>query len=1033
MSQSGILQKILENFFGSSMQMIDFLSQFEFLVKKHFELDKVYDLNGFCLVKRKLSASGDEEILQFLDSKFDLIEELTLRNRASEQLVLNEFLSFNEEEERDLQVAVSPLMRDFFERTLALNDPGSPVRKSSSLPKILLEEERNGNQYNERPDVPLFEESEDGYQKVHPVSRAFATDDEISFKAPFSEEPDLFSEIGLHPEKEEIVEKKEVVPLQEEPEPVFTHSSIVTAEPDDEEEEEFTVFEVGMRVAPVDAEPEKQTESNGDDALDIFIESLVEQEEREEVQPEEFDLPSEPDNSEIESPFEVEASEIEEVVVDSVFEGSDADPDLPDFSAEFTETDLSPEELPIEPGSEDFIIEDLSEITETDSIVEETGVESEDAMVEPEEIKVTGDEDSIHATEPVLDEKSDDITPFPVRKQRISIFDDIEDEQKVDETVFQDEHTESEPQAEATAELPQVEESFPEVEALPELEEEPEENEEKTFEPVPEESVPEEPTEETIEPVADEHLTEELPNETAESVIEAGEPLNEELPDETVESVIEAGEPLIEEPTEETIEPVADEHLIVEISEETTETVTEEPVEPEYETPVVEEIVERAAVEPVESFEPDSQIEEEDPEKLLFDESFFDDVIEDPGTESNVSEEEVPSVQEEPPAVQEEPSRVQDETPAVEEPVFFEESVFEMEESIKSEDEPKPYFEESAENQGLVSQEPVEEITHQDETSSEVFHHLEPVAARVESRDNSSENLEYDSDARIENFDKSSENLEYDRVDIPNDQTEETVEMKSEKNRDESEPEESKGTFSVLIKMLIVLIVIIATYFILSASGFLKGKSAVITEDHLAKGAVVIGDSSSFADKREYPFNRDTQNDLNVTGVSVKSGQYYEVAENGTLNAIQYDTAKVKNYKVTVPPDSLLNKNEPKAKKGEKSKDKKEKEPGKKTDPGNIALQDAVKNKVKEKKLVDYVFKAGKKYFVQVSAHRSFDTAEKLAKELNNKGYKAFIMKIKKDGVEGENGIWYRVRVGPFDKEDKAMEINTALNTKKKK
>ncbi len=1006
--------------------MIDFLSQFEFLVKKHFELDKVYDLNGFCLVKRRLSASGDEEVLQFLDSKFDLIEELTLRNRASEQLVLNEFLSFNEEEERDLQVAVSPLMRDFFERTLALNDPGSPVRKSSSLPKILLEEERNGNQYSERPDVPLFEESEDGYQKVHPVSRAFAADDEISFKAPFSEEPDLFSEIGLHPEKEEVVEKKEVVPLQEEPEPVFTHSSIVTAEPDDEEEEEFTVFEVGMRVAPVDAEPEKQTESNGDDALDIFIESLVEQEEREEVQPEEFDLPSEPDNSEIESPFEVEASEIEEVVVDSVFEGSDADPDLPDFSAEFTETDLSPEELPIEPGSEDFIIEDLSEITESDSIVEETGEESEETPVEPEEIKVTGDEDSIQATEPVSGENTDDITPFPVRKQRISIFDDIEDEQKVDETVFQEEHSESEPQTEETAELSQVEEPFPEVEALPELEEEHEENEEKPFESVPEESFPEEPAEETIEPLVDEPLTEELPAQTVESVIEAGEPLNEELPDETVESVIEAGEPLIEEPTEETIEPVADEHLIVEISEETTETVTEEPVEPEYETPVVEEIVERAAVEPVESFEPASQIEEEDPEKLLFDESFFDDVIEDPGTEDYGSQEEAP-------AVQEEPSPVQEETPAVKEPVFFEESVFEMEESIKSEDEPKPYFNESAENQEILSQEPVEKITHQDETSSEVFHHLEPVAARVESRGNSSENLEYDSGARIENFDKSSENLEYDRVDIPNDQTEETVEMKSEKNRDESEPEESKGTFSVLIKMLIVLIVIIATYFILSASGFLKGKSAVITEDHLAKGAVVIGDSSSFADKREYPFNRDTQNDLNVTGVSVKSGQYYEVAENGTLNAIQYDTAKVKNYKVTVPPDSLLNKNEPKAKKGEKSKDKKEKEPGKKTDPGNIALQDAVKNKVKEKKLVDYVFKAGKKYFVQVSAHRSFETAEKLAKELTHKGYKAFIMKIKKDGVEGENGIWYRVRVGPFDKEDKAMEINTALNTKKKK
>jgi len=1006
MSQSGILQKILENFFGSSMQMIDFLSQFEFLVKKHFELDKVYDLNGFCLVKRKLSASGDEEILQFLDNKFDLIEEVTLRNRASEQLVLNEFLSFNEEEERDLQVAVSPLMRDFFERTLALNDPDSPVRKSSSLPKILLEEERNGNQYSERPDVPLFEESEDGYQKVHPVSRAFAADDEISFKPPFSEEPDLFSEIGLHPEKEEIVEKKEVVPLQEEPEPVFTHSSIVTAEPDDEDEEEFTVFEGGMKVAPVDAEPEKLSEPNGDDALDIFIESLVEQDENGELPVEEIEVPSEPEATEIEEIVATDSSEAEEIVENDPQVESNTVPDSPEITEELTEPDLNHEELPVEMKSEDLIIETLPEFTEVESEVEESGEKPEDTPEEPEEDTVTGEEDSPIKNEFISEENPEDITPFPVRKQRISIFDDIEDEPEAEETVLQDEHPESNLQTEKPADIPQEEELIPEVDELPEVIEEPEESEEQPSEPVKEEPVAEEIPGDQLESDVVEPVAEEIPEEQVES--DVVEPVAEEISEGKIESDV--VEPVAEEISEEQVESDVVELVAEEIPEETVEPVFQE---------IPEETTEPITEEPVEVSKPDSHNDEEEPEKLLFDESFFDDVIETPGTEGSVSEEEVPAVQ--------------DETPATEQPVFFEDSVFETEEKIEGEAEQKPHLDQSVVDQEYPPQEPVATITHQEELSGEVFHHLEPPVTKVESTDDSSKNLEYDSGARIESYDKSSENFEYDKFEIPNNQTEETVEMKSEKNTVESEPEENKGTFSVLIKMLIVLIVIIATYFILSASGFLKGKSAAITEDYLAKGAVVIGDSSSFADKREYPFNRDTQNDLNVTGVSVKSGQYYEVAENGTLNPIQYDTAKVKNYKVTVPPDSLLNKNEPKAKKGEKSKDKKEKETGKKTDPGNIALQDAVKNKVKEKKLADYVFKAGKKYYVQVSAHRSFDTAEKLAKDLSHKGYKAFIMKIKKDGVEGENGIWYRVRLGPFDKEDKAMEINTALNTKKKK
>ena len=78
------------------------------------------------------------------------------------------------------------------------------------------------------------------------------------------------------------------------------------------------------------------------------------------------------------------------------------------------------------------------------------------------------------------------------------------------------------------------------------------------------------------------------------------------------------------------------------------------------------------------------------------------------------------------------------------------------------------------------------------------------------------------------------------------------------------------------------------------------------------------------------------------------------------------------------------------------------------------------------------MFKSGKKFYIQISAHRSFETAEKVAKDLKKKGYNSFIMKVKKEGVRGEDGVWYRVRVGPYDKEEKALEVNKTLNKNKK-
>lgn len=167
--------------------------------------------------------------------------------------------------------------------------------------------------------------------------------------------------------------------------------------------------------------------------------------------------------------------------------------------------------------------------------------------------------------------------------------------------------------------------------------------------------------------------------------------------------------------------------------------------------------------------------------------------------------------------------------------------------------------------------------------------------------------------------------------------------VKDESRVMEEETEPPKSQLSVLIKMLIVLAVIIATYFILQASGYLRGKNAVKTDENLAQGALVIVDSNLLADNREYPFNKDTQNDVNIKGAAFKDGRYFEVEENGTLNPVLYDTSTEKTYKVFVPFDSAAVKEEKKAKKDDKSKKEVDKKPLKKADDnsnsGNITLQ----------------------------------------------------------------------------------------------
>lgn len=914
MSGDSMLQKIRDEFFGNSLTMIDFLGQFELMAAKYFEPGRIYDLYRLCLVKRKVLDGGEQEVLQFLNDRLELIEEVALGKRSSEQLAVNEFLSFGGAEGAAGESEVSPLMQDFFDRVISVSSNESITRRTGGLSKILLDGETRTETYTDRPDIPLFEESEDGFQKVHPVSNAFKDDDAIPILTPFSEEPDLFSDLGLHPEKEEDRERKESIPLNEEPELVFTHSSIVIDDSDDDDEDDYTVFQGGIKVTPPEEEevtgPEKEEES-----IEEFIESLVDE------------VP------ESESGFEAE-SEV-------IFE-PEAVPEEMSVPEEVLPADDMPEYEPVA-GSDHFEVVEEQEPDETPEEQEETPETAPEPLEEPSEDfeETPGTIEEVNETVeeapevPVVPEPA-----LPYRRQRISIFDDLEE--------VTEEATVVEP--ESTISVEQEDEVFEEIIDVPVVEETEEEaHEEPALDEEPDLLPAEEPVEIDLE-MADEDAT-------AEEMVELAE--DEPEITSTVEET--AAEPEITSTVEET----AAEPEPFLITEEDLELPEEEPPVPEEELkPETSGEVDLPVEEPV-SEEP-AEAETTDETRLLFDEDFFDEVVD--------------------PEVKDEPGE-------------------------------KTGVPESNEQPGMTRIEPEEQT---EPASEEVFHHI--------SRDSI---ISTDREA-VEPALPVEEPL------IPVEQnyriSEETNPGITCEEKEMGGQKEEKSPFSVLGKMLLVLGLMVATWYVLDSSGLLKGKRASLNQEDLALGSMVITDSNSLSDKREYPFNRDTQNDGNLKGTIFKDGKYFEVAENGVLTAVDYDTSSQKKIKVTVPPDSLLAKDTKKEKKEDtkgKGRDK-EKDKDKTTNSGNITLQDAVKNKVKENKIADHVFKSGKKFFVQISAHRSFDTAEKIALDLKKKGYSSFVMKVKKEGVRGEDGVWYRVRIGPYDNETKALEVNKIFNKNKK-
>ncbi len=1005
MSQDGILYKILDRFIGADLQMVDFLGQFMHLAKKNFEPGTVYNLHELCFVKRKPSDSGDGEVLQFFDEKLEIIEEIVLEDRATERLRVNEFLSFDGDGESSPEIEISPKVSAFFNDVLSLNDPGFVKKGGGRLSRILLEEDKKSERYTDRPDIPLFEDSEDGFQKVNPLSRAFEEEEDLTIKSSYNDEPDLFSDLGIHPEKETDEPVTPDFLNSEEEEVVFTHSSIVIPDDEDDDEETYSIFSGGIKVTPVteeDESPKKEVTDNNEVA--DFLESLVAVPE---PPLEVVDEVGDEDIIDVSGEYSIETTEIAEIEdeLPEPVEEVEMEDELPESVEEVEMEDELPEpidEFEIEDGLpasvEEFEIEDENdgtigaslpheEIDEVDELIDHIEeMEQQDDLSEDvaelKEVEIAEFNSEIQElTEEVKefevarDEEVVESEDIPQKKQRISIFADIDDITDEPEVETSDE---SEIPAAADDVVSLVNEEIA-PEEVAEVDEVTEVNLE---------------IEEIVESESDQDIHSE-PEEALEADIQHDIILPE------IESELKESSETVPEVIDGSLE---EEAQIIPDEIETIETGSVDPVEVRDEIDSV-----NALIQPGEEIviEPEKVVEAETEEdKLMFDESFFDGVIEIPEESASPVAGDVPSSEPEP-----------TELPGEEEPQVTDQ---------KAEAEPE-----------LIDIPLYDEVAVPD--APPPFKHLDE-HGEIESREsgNTGDNLTDTQIPIVEmtEYISTNENEESNQPPLIQDQDDGNT-VKDESRVMEEETEPPKSQLSVLIKMLIVLAVIIATYFILQASGYLRGKNAVKTDENLAQGALVIVDSNLLADNREYPFNKDTQNDVNIKGAAFKDGRYFEVEENGTLNPVLYDTSTEKTYKVFVPFDSAAVKEEKKAKKDDKGKKEVDKKPVKKADDnsnsGNITLQDAVKNKVKETKIADFIFKSGKKYYVQISAHRAFDTAEKLAKELKKKGYKSFVMKIKKSGVAGEEGVWYRVRVGPFDKEEKAREVNNTLNPKLKK
>ena len=220
---------------------------------------------------------------------------------------------------------------------------------------------------------------------------------------------------------------------------------------------------------------------------------------------------------------------------------------------------------------------------------------------------------------------------------------------------------------------------------------------------------------------------------------------------------------------------------------------------------------------------------------------------------------------------------------------------------------------------------------------------------------------------------------------------------------------------------LLFFVGFILLFFLVFALGVIVGKGLTDFETLLSennKFRIFAKKDNSESEKENSVVENNNFQDTSM--VEVSEVEIEPIAE--TNNDVDAD--EVENA-VTIIEDGPEKKESPDKKKSEKNdaaEKPKEKKESDKEEKNNVVAK--LDYGIPEFPKTD----PGGKYTVQLGSFQNIDTAYKLEKSLNQKGYPSFVIKA----VIPEKGTWYRVRVGTFNNKEKAGEYGKKIKNKEK-
>ncbi|MGI9534748.1 MAG: SPOR domain-containing protein [Thermodesulfobacteriota bacterium] len=246
---------------------------------------------------------------------------------------------------------------------------------------------------------------------------------------------------------------------------------------------------------------------------------------------------------------------------------------------------------------------------------------------------------------------------------------------------------------------------------------------------------------------------------------------------------------------------------------------------------------------------------------------------------------------------------------------------------------------------------------------------------------------------------------------------------------------------------LLFFVGFILLFFLVFALGVIVGKGLTDFESLLSKNKrgqfLASSVKSLFSDKE--PENREVK-DTNTNSAEKSETEVVQVlATNNEINqekqeaitiieeVLEKEEIKVEEKNIEVNPKKKEIKVE-ETKLEIKSDNIDEKVTEKKTVSEDIVTSPGKEDKNNYVAKIDYSIPEfpktdpGGKYTVQLGSFQNIDTAYKLEKSLNEKGYPSFVVKA----VIPEKGTWYRVRVGTFNNKDKASDYAEKIKNKEK-